>query len=187
LLRLFGFRVDSFPVCLARGGHDASFQPPREGLPCHGAPCSSTPQYPDCQFTCEPLTRLFPAWQSPGFTRCVAFVSPASWPVLQANPARPARQPLGDNCFSQLRAAWLAPNHRTQNHLRTVGKRWFQAFPTTPAATPPFGRQPYNLTPLPSGVNPGAGVAFPRVFSGARMIPECSGRVNPDGRQIRVW
>src|SRR6185295_4179276 len=73
----------------------------------------------------EPLTRLFPAWQSPGFTRCVAFVAPASRRVLQANPHQPARQPLGLNYFSQLRVARLSPN--------SIGLRYLQPAPTDPS------------------------------------------------------
>jgi hypothetical protein len=70
----------------------------------------------------EPLTRLFPAWQSPGFTRCVAFGAPASRRVLQSNRPVPARQPLGVTFFSELRAAGPSPNSINLNHLRLAVK-----------------------------------------------------------------
>jgi hypothetical protein len=126
------------------------------------------------KFTCEPLTRSLPAWQSPGFTRCVAFGAPASRRVLQSNPTRPARQPLAVTCFSQLRRAAPSSNSFNLNHLRPAVKGGFVRFqPPHPVPTP-FGRQPYKLTPLPRGVNPFAGSASRRFQAGSEDKPELS-------------
>ena len=117
------------------------------------------------KLACEPLTRPFPAWQSPGFTRRVAFVSPASRRVLQANLVLPGRQPLGGFRFSELRHAGSSLNSFNLNHLRAVVNPRFPQFGPARSCVPPFARQPYRITSLPRGVNPSAGSSAWPVFN----------------------
>ena len=100
LLRLFGIRVDSFPVRRHTAGHDACLPAP-EGRRATGRPVQALlmtlivkhPQVPD------PLQR-----RPSGVTRSVASARPSSVEqVLQSNPARPLRQPLGGSPFSDFR------------------------------------------------------------------------------------
>jgi len=120
------------------------------------------------KLACEPLTRPFPAWQSPGFTRCVAFVAPASRRVLQANLVQPNRQPLGGFLFSELRRAGLSYNSFNLDHLRPAVKTRFARFSLPDTNPPPFGRQPYRITSLPRGVNPSAGSSVARLSAGSQ-------------------
>jgi hypothetical protein len=129
-------------------------------------------------FTCEPLTRLFPAWQSPGFTRCVAFGSPASRRVLQSNRVRPARQPLGVTRFSELRRTAPSSNPFNLNYLGAAVKPGSVRFHLPRPVPTPFGRQPYKLTPLARGVNPFTGSTSLGFSSGGPKINRSSPRVN---------
>jgi hypothetical protein len=101
LVRLSGIRVDSFPVFSGTRRTRCLLPAPLRSLPCHGAPCSSTPQHPDCQ-SCSrgPLTRFFLHGNrpvSPGASRSDRPASGESFNLTHAarpvNPSRPATFP----------------------------------------------------------------------------------------------
>ena len=94
--------------------------PPSPKRACHGTPCSSTPQHPDCQCVRGPLTRS--PWQPAGFTRSVAFRPPIPQRALQLNPAAAPRQPLGSPFFFDFRWAALPVNSFKLNHLDRHGQ-----------------------------------------------------------------
>jgi hypothetical protein len=164
------------PFLLARGGHDASFQS-RRTFCATGRPVQALLNTLIVK-TARASDSLLPAWQPPGFTRCVAFRSPNRGEVLQANPALPGRQPLGAIRFSQLRAADTSPNSLNLNHLRDVVKRRFRMFTPTLARPLPFERQPIKLTPLPRGVNPSPGARGLSFSSGVPKINRTRRPVN---------
>src|SRR3954470_10902613 len=86
---------------------------------CHGAPCSSTPQHPGCQFVARPVDRF--QGNRASFTRPAASLShlpsPALRRALQSNPAGSVRQPLARGCFSDFLRGVPPDNSLNLNHL----------------------------------------------------------------------
>ena len=81
--------------------HAEDTMPPGRRLAglCHGTPCSSTPQHPDCQTSRGPLVR-FSKRQSTGFTRSAARRPPSFSEPFNLTPPAPSVNPSGSLSFS---------------------------------------------------------------------------------------
>ena len=130
LLRLFGIRVDSFPVRRHTAGHDACLPAP-EGRRATGRPVQALLM---TLIVKQPRVSDPLPWRPSGVTRSVASAQPSSVEqVLQSNPVRPLRQPLGESSFLDFRRAGVAVNSFKLNHLdRSVKGRNQMFCPPSP-------------------------------------------------------